>query len=281
MLKLMAKMGGAKKHIADNLIGQREVPAAERLGVFLATWKRARWRCKTGTDIRSGSQEGEIDLLAWTPNNPVELLVIEYKASLEAAEIHEVNEVTVQVQDGQEQLRRCIEILAALTPQQKSVIYPFVPWERIRSVYGIVVTSGGTISSQLDYSIFPAITREALLYDLRSNNFMTPRRLWAACRDRDSLDYLVNAESVGVERCVGDLTYFLPGFTYEQMGTNGVTSFFRSDKVNKWCQGKQMGRVDLGGRPPRPPTDPDVPVEEASGSSRCGSLSLTRSIGLR
>ena len=27
------------------------------------------------------------------------------------------------------------------------------------------------------------------------------------------------------------------------------------------------GRVDLGGRPPRPPTDPDVPVEEASGSS--------------
>ena len=31
--------------------------------------------------------------------------------------------------------------------------------------------------------------------------------------------------------------------------------------------GVEMGRVDLGGRPPRPPTDPDLPVEEASGSS--------------
>ena len=27
------------------------------------------------------------------------------------------------------------------------------------------------------------------------------------------------------------------------------------------------GRVDLGGRPPRPPTDPDLPVEDAAGSS--------------
>ncbi len=31
--------------------------------------------------------------------------------------------------------------------------------------------------------------------------------------------------------------------------------------------GSSLSRVDLGGRPPRPPTDPDLPVEEASGSS--------------
>ncbi len=31
-----------------------------------------------------------------------------------------------------------------------------------------------------------------------------------------------------------------------------------------------IGRVDLGGRPSRPLTDPDVPIEEASGSSDCG-----------
>ena len=28
-----------------------------------------------------------------------------------------------------------------------------------------------------------------------------------------------------------------------------------------WCPGAQLGRVDLGGRPPRPPTEPDVPVK--------------------
>jgi hypothetical protein len=36
-----------------------------------------------------------------------------------------------------------------------------------------------------------------------------------------------------------------------------------------------MGRVDLGGYPPRSPTDPDLPVEEASGSSRCGAVPRT------
>ena len=40
MLKLMAKMGGSTKKIADNLIGQREVPSASRLGVFMAAKKR-------------------------------------------------------------------------------------------------------------------------------------------------------------------------------------------------------------------------------------------------
>ena len=43
----------------------------------------------------------------------------------------------------------------------------------------------------------------------------------------------------------------------------------------------KKGRVDLGDRPPRSPTDPGVHVN-APGSSRCGvSLSLTRSIRLR
>jgi hypothetical protein len=30
---------------------------------------------------------------------------------------------------------------------------------------------------------------------------------------------------------------------------------------NRACLGRAMGRVDLGGRPPRPPTDPDVRVK--------------------
>ena len=147
--------GGPTKLVADNLIGRREVPAAERLGVFLTTRKRARWRYKAGKDISGGGQEGEIDLLAWTPNSPDELLLIEYKAALEAAEIHEVNEVTAQTQEGQQQLRRCVDILTALTPRQKHAIYPFVPWETIRSIYGIVITSGGTISCRSIAACFP------------------------------------------------------------------------------------------------------------------------------
>jgi hypothetical protein len=41
----------------------------------------------------------------------------------------------------------------------------------------------------------------------------------------------------------------------------------RRRSVPKRIVGGFAGRVDLGGRPPRPPTDPDLPVKEASGSS--------------
>ena len=44
--------------------------------------------------------------------------------------------------------------------------------------------------------------------------------------------------------------------------------------------GNPGGSVDLGGRPPRPPTDPDVPVKGIR-LVTLWSLSLTRSIGLR
>ena len=50
MLKLMAKMGGSTKKIADNLIGQREVPSASRLGVFMAAKKRKRWQSRCVPD---------------------------------------------------------------------------------------------------------------------------------------------------------------------------------------------------------------------------------------
>ena len=120
------------------------------------------------------------------------------------------------MREGQEQLRKCIDILAAMTIQQKRAIYPFVPWASITSVYGVVVSSGGTPLSTFDYSQFPAITLEAFTRTLRSNDFMKPSRLWAACRNRDWLEHFDNAEAVDVEMRIGELTYLLPGFSYER-----------------------------------------------------------------
>ena len=97
----MAKMGGPTKKIADNLIGEGEVPAAGRLGAFMAARKRCRWQYKVGQKIKGGSKNGEIDLLAWMPDRPEELLLIEYKASLEVGETHEIGEATKLMQEGQ------------------------------------------------------------------------------------------------------------------------------------------------------------------------------------
>ncbi len=43
------------------------------------------------------------------------------------------------------------------------------------------------------------------------------------------------------------------------------------------CLEMETGRVHLGGCPPKPPTDPDVPVKEASGSS-CRGFVVPRTI---
>ena len=45
-----------------------------------------------------------------------------------------------------------------LKPDEKKAIYPFVLWERIKSVYGIVVSSGGNPSDLFDHSVYPAVT---------------------------------------------------------------------------------------------------------------------------
>jgi hypothetical protein len=214
MLKLMAKLGGETKKIADNLVGQREGPAAERLGAFMAAKRRSRWRHKSGQKISCGTKTGEIDLLAWTPDCADEILLIEYKACLEAGEIHEIGETTKLMQTGQNQLRRCIEILGLLENEDKTKLYPFVPWERVKSVYGIVVTSGGNPGDVFDFTKFPAITRNIFVTRLRSGDFLRPSRLWAACRDRRWLHVLDRATFHTIELRIGELMYSLPGVMY-------------------------------------------------------------------
>ena len=222
MLRLMAKMGGPTKKIADNLIGQREVPAASRLGAFMAAKKRRRWQYKAGKTIKGGGKEGQIDLLAWTPERPEELLLIEYKATLEVAEVHEIGDATILMQEGQEQLRRCIEILGLLTPEEKKVVFPFVPWDRIKAMYGVVVSSGGNPSEKYDHSRFPAVTRDAFLTKLRSNDFLRPSRLWSACRERNWLEHFDDCEFGEIEIRIGDLTYFVPGVKFSDDPRNDV-----------------------------------------------------------
>ena len=95
-------------------------------GAFMAAKKRSAWQYRAGRNVKSRGKEGEIDLLAWTPEHAEELLLVEYKATLEVAEIHEIGEATAAMQGGQDQLQRCIEILGMLKVEEKRVIYPFV-----------------------------------------------------------------------------------------------------------------------------------------------------------
>jgi hypothetical protein len=176
----------------------------------MAGRKRSRWRFESGKQVKAECLSGEIDLLAWTPDQADEVLLVEYKAILEASDTNEIHQATRLMQEGQAQLRRCIDILALLSVEEKNAIFRFVPWIRVRSAFGIVVSSGGNPAQGFDHSEFPAITHYAFTRKLRPRDFLGPSRLWRACRDHDWLDMYDAVKRCSVETRIGGLTYSLP-----------------------------------------------------------------------
>jgi hypothetical protein len=207
----MSRSQGALPNIASKLIGEREIPAALRLGEVLASKTRRKWKSKAHPkSLKSGGLEGQIDLLAWTPSYPDEVLLIEYKATLEVAEDHEMDEATQEMMKGQEQLSRCVQILKTMSNQEKRAIYRFVDWEKVTAYYGVVVSSGGHPYRGYDHSVFPAISDRAFATRIESRDLTRPSRVWAAARERQWLGHYNHATFRPIPISIGVITYFVP-----------------------------------------------------------------------
>ena len=70
--------------------------------------------------------------------------------------------------------------------------------------------------------------------------------------------------SIGVELRTGDVTL------HEEAGRVGIR------QCDELSPARKLGRVDLGGSPPRPPTDPDVHVNASGSSSQDFAAPLSR-----
>ena len=223
LLRLMAKMNGASKVVADNIIGEREVPATRRLGLFLADKKQKGWQYGLRRKVAADGEDGEIDYLGWNTRCSEEVLLIEFKATLDVDEINEVDGGTREMLKGQIQLERCMRIIGKLSIDQKKSLYPFVPWEKVGKLYGIVVSSGCEPNEKYNHSKIPGISVAAFCSRIPVRDFVRPSRLVESCRERRWLSHLNDLEPSEEEVKVGPLTYYLPAAYYRLMIPDRLT----------------------------------------------------------
>jgi hypothetical protein len=181
ILKLLARTPDTS-NLAATAIGQRERVFVAQLGRQLSS-KRAHWQWKLSVRPHE-STDGEVDLLAWTPRAPDQLLVIEAKTVLEADEVGEMQNVSAQFTHGQEQLRRSIGLLQESSLVHRRAQAQFVPWERVNKYYGVVISPETEPTSEFDHVDVPAISFRSMALFVPDRSWRSPEALHAAVAGR-------------------------------------------------------------------------------------------------
>jgi hypothetical protein len=210
MLKLMSRTP-ALRELSATLIGSREQAMLRELGALLSS--KGGCGYKLNTDVEHGGERGEIDLLAYNLKFPDELLLVEGKASLGVDEINEVDAATLDMQKGQKQLGNVEMILEGMSEEEKRHLFKFVNWPFVKQVFGLVVSADAEPNGKFDHSHYPGISLQTMKARLRDNHFASPRKIWAACKERKWLAWLVHYDESYVPVVVGDVTYELPVLT--------------------------------------------------------------------
>lgn len=207
MLKLMSRTKSLQDHAAT-LIGSREGRMLWELGDLLS--RRGGTVCKLTTSISFGNDRGEVDLLAYNPKFPDELLIVEGKAVLGVDEINEVDAATTEMQGGQVQLANIKSILAKMGDAEKAAIFKFVKWSLVMTIYGVVVSADAEPNDKYDHSEHPGISLQTIIARLRDNHFASPQKFWRACKERKWMDKLRAYTKRWSPITVGNVTYELP-----------------------------------------------------------------------
>jgi hypothetical protein len=210
MLKLMSRTKALQEYSAT-LIGSREGAMLRELGGLFST--RGRSNYKLFTKLKVGNREGEIDLLAYNPKFPDELLLIEGKANLGADEINEVDHATAEMQKGQVQVQNAEDILRTLADEERHQLFKFVKWQLVKHYYRVVVSADVDPNPKLDHSVCPGVSLQTVKARLRDHHYASPKKFWQACKDRKWLSELSHWQTSFQSITVGDVTYELPVVT--------------------------------------------------------------------
>jgi hypothetical protein len=208
MLKGMARSGGRKKRLADNIIGERE----KALNLMVAQrFNEHGYQFAIGRDISSDNENTDIDILLYHTTFPEQVLLIESKAFLAVDEINEVHQATKEMQHGQEQLQKAIRILQKMPVERKNEIYKFADWDRVQSYYPVVITSDAEPNALLDPDKVPAISYNTLTNRLRTRHLKSPFLFWNTCKKRPWLSKEIKENKrVYQDIKIGAITYRIP-----------------------------------------------------------------------
>ena len=216
ILKLMARTPELKE-VADNLIGARERKFLNLIGARLS--HRYGYQFKLNTDVSNQiNKQGEIDLLAYQPKAPTEVLIVEAKTILAVDETNEIADATKKLIDAQQQIRQAMAILRSLNITRKKELFKFVNWDKVSEYYPLVVTPDSNPNTLYDDNIVPHISYASLLTFGTRRAFVRPSRIWVWSREKK----WVREETPTKQECkykdikVGEVTYSLPYVTINE-----------------------------------------------------------------
>jgi hypothetical protein len=205
------------KEVADNLIGARERKFLNIIGARLS--HRYGYQFKLNTDISNQmNKQGEIDLLAYQPKAPTEVLIVEAKTILAVDETNEIADATKKLIDAQQQIRQAMAILKSLNITRKKELFKFVNWDKVSEYYPLVVTPDSNPNTLYDDNIVPHISYASLLTFGTRRAFVRPSRIWVWSREKK----WVREETPTKQECkykdikVGEVTYSLPYVTINE-----------------------------------------------------------------
>lgn len=180
LLKLMARTP-AQKSLADRVIGDRE----KDLLAALRTWFEDKgWSVAINREL-TGAEDGEVDLIGWNWSYPSEILIIETKAVLQADDPNEVRSATREMRRAQGQIERLTRLLTQMPNEERKSLFAFVDWTKVCRWYGIVVTPEAEPGLDFDQSKIPACSFATLKQRLRSDDWLSPSRLWSSMVRRE------------------------------------------------------------------------------------------------
>ena len=88
-----------------------------------------------------------------------------------------------------------------------------MPWDKVKKIYGIVVSSECEPNEKYNHSVTPGISAAAFYSRVPQKDLVRPSRLWESCRERQWLSHLNDLAHSEEELKVGPLTYLLPSLT--------------------------------------------------------------------
>jgi hypothetical protein len=199
----------SQKNLADKLIGNREHVLLTDIQEIL---EQKGWSVALNRKIRGthGTEEGEVDLLAVSWAYPTEVLVVEAKAFLQVDDLNEIKAATKEMQRGQCQVGRIVRLLNAMQLSERSRVFPEVEWNKVDSVFGIVVTPETEPAINFDHARVPAASLRTLRVRLRQEDWLRPCRLWQAMVSRKWQSFLRDAEFRYDSISLANITFEVP-----------------------------------------------------------------------
>lgn len=206
-LKLLCRTKNTQD-LGATLNGTRERSLLLRFGLFLQ--QNAGYAYKLNVPLSHGELATELDLLAYRVKAPDEVLLVQGKTPIAAAEQNEIDAVTQDVIEGAVQCRTAEQILRAMPLEEKRKLYKFVKWELVTSYHSIVITPDSEPHGKYDANEIPAISLAAFESRVRPNRLRSPSIICETCKERRWQEKHASDVEAYTTIAIGDVTYQLP-----------------------------------------------------------------------